>query len=59
MQAVKEARRGTEAPAQVGHAAGWGPGAHNLLCALHKPEFSPREDVYEEQGTLNPIKREK
>lgn len=40
--------------------AGWGLGGHNLLCALHKPEFPPpREDVYEEQETLNPIRREK
>lgn len=39
--------------------AGWGLGGHDLLCALHKPEFPTREDVYEEQETLNPIRREK
>lgn len=35
------------------------PGEHNLPCALHKPEFPTREDVCEEQETLNPIKKEK
>ena len=59
VQSIKQARQDAEAPVQVSHAAGQGSGGHNLLCTLHKPEFPHREDIYEEQETLNPIKREK
>lgn len=52
-------RQETGALVKFDHAAGWGPGGHNLLCALHKPEFPTREDVSEEQETLNLIKRGK